>query len=141
MRVILSYNLLYLVCKFCFFHSLDLHPDKLEDYDHDYNKNMNDLGHSFAQTSIKDEPKYSTHNEQSMLDETFCNSSETVPITSQSALVQLLTTNRQLNSIKREFQPSDVGFAQSDIDNGTFSELFPVFNPSGVNLTVFITGD
>lgn len=78
---------------------------------------MNDLGHSLAQTSIKDEPKYSPPNGLSSLDQNICTQSKAAPITPQSTLIQLLTTNCHRNERKKELPPN-IGFNEADIDNG-----------------------
>ena len=109
-----------LICVFCFV-CVDVHHEKFDENDHDYNKNMNDLGQSLAQTSIKDEPRQSFQNDRTMLDQSSYTTSNITAssASNQSALVQLLTANRQLNPVKREDHQNSLGFTGYDINDGT----------------------
>ena len=102
---------------------LDLHTERNDECDHEYNRNMNDLGHSLAQTTIKDEPRHNFQGDRLMVDQNSFSGINTCPTASQSALVQLLTTNRQLSPFRKDDQQNHVGFNQSEIDNGNFSHM------------------
>ena len=108
-----------------------MHHEKFDENDHDYNKNVSDLGHSLSQTSIKDEPKQKSQNDRSVMDQSSYTTSHTIPssVSSQSALVQLLTTNRQLNSARAEDHHNGAGFAECDVNHGRFFK--PIDNSVG----------
>ena len=116
-----------LICVFCSL-CVDVHHEKFDENDHDYNKNMNDLGQSLAQTSIKDEPRQSFQNDRTMLDQSSYTTSNITAssASNQSALVQLLTANRQLNPVKREDHQNSLGFTGYDINDGT--SFLVIFN-------------
>ena len=81
--------------------------------EHDYHKNMTDLGHSLAQTTIKDEPKYSILRDQPKVEQKSSSINSPSPVSSQSTLVQLLTSNSKPTAVKTE--PDD-NIALSDAD-------------------------
>ena len=92
---------------------LDFHHDKLDDVEHDYHKNMTDLGHSLAQTTIKDEPRYSILRDQPKDEQKSSSINSPSPVSPQSTLVQLLTSNSKPTAVKTE--PDD-NIALSDAD-------------------------
>jgi len=109
----------------------DAHHEKFNENDHDYNKNVSDLGHSLSQTSIKDEPRHKNQNDQSVMDQSSHANSHTTPssVSSQSALVQLLTTNRQFHSVKEEDHHNGAGFAACDVDHVDFDMINDLLQP------------
>ena len=98
----------------------DVHHEKFDENDHDYNKNMSDLGNTLAQTSIKDEPQQNFQTDPSLMDQSSYTTSKINPssLSSQSTLVQLLTASRQLNSIKGEDNQSNFGFTGCNMNDG-----------------------
>ena len=92
---------------------------------------MTELDHSFAQTTIKDEPKFTaaTDNQAKIEQRPSVKSNpNSAAVTSQSALVKLLTANSPMNTIKTEPEPENFGFDEAEMQyRKSFFALSAVF--------------
>eukprot|EP00795_Rhopilema_esculentum_P014108 gene14108-5099_t len=106
----------------------DFHHDKLDDVEHDYHKNMTDLGHSLAQTTIKDEPKFNILRDQPKVEQKSSSINSPSPVSSQSTLVQLLTSNSKPTAVKTE--PDDnIALSDADMEYIDFGVIDEILHP------------
>ena len=79
---------------------------------------MTELDNSFAQTTIKDEPKFTAVTDNQVKIEqrpSVTSNQNSAAVTSQSALVKLLTTNSPMTSVKTEPEPENFEFDEAEM--------------------------
>ena len=107
----------------------DLFLERGDENEHDYHRNITELDHSFAQTTIKDEPKFTTVTDNQVKIEqrpSVSSNPNSAAVTSQSALVKLLTTNSPMNAVKTEPEPENFGFDEAEMQYRKYYVCFVV---------------